>query len=85
MPGPQFVFTQIIPDYLVLRQTLVNMENNTITINFDEPEVLPKKLRLRISSDLESINSSSLVRGAYEFPNKTRQIVLREKGSNKSV
>jgi hypothetical protein len=23
MPGPQFVFTQIIPDYLVLRQTLV--------------------------------------------------------------
>ncbi|MGP3641469.1 hypothetical protein [Lentilactobacillus hilgardii] len=22
MPGPQFVFTQIIPDYLVLRQTL---------------------------------------------------------------
>jgi transcriptional regulator with XRE-family HTH domain len=76
MPGPQFVFTQIIPDYLVLRQTLnlgksleqfgamVDDATRGNVGNWERDKNFPNKKRLKIIADLAGINVSQLLKGS---------------------
>lgn len=60
-----------------IKNVLYDLDEGKVIINFAEPGVTPKHLRVQVSTNLHPVQDGSLIRGAYEFDAFTRQLTFK--------
>lgn len=70
---------EIISETVPIKDVVYDFANDKIFVNFSEPKVAPRNLRIRTSENVRPTENGQMVRGAYEFDPLARQLTFKIK------